>query len=495
MRHMTTTSPWKLEEEPKKYPVLDSTLEVDVAIVGGGIAGITTAYELVKSGKKVALLEQGRIGGGATGWTTAFVTYVTDAYLAELRRTFGAARAALVWRTGRQAIDELERIVSTESIDCDFVRCPAYIYASDEAGLLRLRREEELAKSFGFPTRLEHDSLGFAAPGHLRVEDQAKLHPLKYLAALAERTEELGAHIFENSKVIERSSARPCVVKTAGGEVRAKQVVLATHIPIGDPDLISLRIDAYQTYVLEAEIPSGILPEGLFQDTLKPYHYFRVDRSATHDRLILGGEDHRTGQSDDTEARFSRLEAFLKDLLPGKDIKIVRKWSGEILETIDGLPYIGTTDERTFVSTGFSGTGMTFGVLGAMITRDLVLGKTDAVTKLYRARRFKGLWRMLGRVRNFVSGLVKDRLAHGGLLKNILPDEGAVVTMRGKKVAAYRTPNGEIVKLSPVCTHMGCMVNWNSAGKTWDCPCHGSRFKKDGGVLNGPASKPLEKMK
>lgn len=477
------------------YPTLDAEIEVDVAIVGGGIAGVTTAYELAKAGKKVALIEQDRIGGGMTGLTTAFVTYMTDAYLADLERTFGAERAALVWTSCRQAVDELERIIKTESIDCDFARCPGYTYAPDQAGLERLRREEELAKRFGFPVRLGHDLVGFAALGVLRVEQQAKFQPMKFLLALAERTAALGARIYENSKVISYAGGPVHSVKTSGGAVRAKQVVLATHTPIGDPGFLSLGSAAYQTYVIEAEIPSGLLPEAIFQDTLKPYHYFRVDKAAGHDRIILGGEDHRTGQSDGTEARFTRLESFLQKLLPGKSFKVVKKWSGEVLETIDGLPYIGSAGKGLFVSTGFSGTGMSFGMLSAMITRDLVLGRANAVTKLYGIWRFNALWRMLDRGSNFVTQLVKGWVVKADrVLDDIKPDEGAVVTIRGKNVAAYRTAQGKLLKLSPICTHLGCTVQWNSAGKSWDCPCHGSRFKKDGEVLNGPASAPLKKL-
>ncbi len=491
---MDSISPWKLKSGRRDYPSLQGSLEVDVAIVGGGIAGVTASYELIKAGKTVALLEQDRIGVGATGWTTAFATQVTDAYLAELRKTFGAKQAALAWESSRRAIDEIERIAAAEAIDCDFMRCPAYVYAPDEAGLARLRREEELAKTFGFDVRLGRDSLGFAAKGYIWIEAQAKFHPLKYLAALAERTAALGAHIFEHSKVVSYSGEKTRIVKTVDGEVRAKGVLLATHSPIGDPGGLSLRLDAFQSYVLEAEIPRGALPEGLYQDTLKPYHYFRVDAGAERDRIILGGEDHRTGQGDDTGGRFARLERFLKNLLPDREVRITRAWSGEILETVDGLPYIGRAGEGLYVATGFSGTGITFGTLSGMIVRDLVLGKSDATTKLYRVWRFTGLRRLAKRILDVGVRFIKGRLAGGGALNDIRPGEGAVVTIGGKKVAAYRTPEGGFMKVSPVCTHLGCQVRWNSAGKTWDCPCHGSRFKNDGEVLNGPAVKPLEKI-
>lgn len=494
---MTTSSPWKLSSKRPKYPTLNSTIEVDVAVVGGGIAGITTAYLLAKAGKKVAVLEQGKIADGVTAWTTAFVTAVTDTYLTDLQSMFGAKSASLVLKSGQEAIDELEKIITKEKIECEFSRCTARIYAMDKAGYEKIHHWQKIAKSHGFPAQVDKTSIGFANKGHLRIENQAKFHPVKYVKGLAKRSAMLGVKIFENSKVISVSDESPCVVKTSGGQVRAKQVVLATHSPFGDPDYVSVRIDAYQTYVIEAKIPCGILPEGLYWDTHVPYDYFRVDRFPDHDRIILGGQDHRTGQSDTTtEARFAHLEKFLKRLLPRKKITIVRRWSGEVLETIDGLPYIGKAGKNHYMSTGFSGNGMSFGILSAMINRDLILGKSNAVTKLYRPRRLKGFWNLIGRVCNFTIGLVKGRVSSSSKTLNDIPlDEGAIVTLKGKKTAVYRTPKGKILKLSPVCTHMGCMVQWNSAGKSWDCPCHGSRFKKEGGVMNGPAVKPLKKMK
>ncbi len=491
---MTSTSPWESASERKNYPSLRSALEVDVAIVGGGIAGVTAAYELVKAGRRVALLEQGQIGDGMSGWTTAFVTYVTDADLGELRRTFGDAGASLAWASGRDAADEIGRIIREESIACDFMRCPAYFYAPDGAGQARLGREERLARKFGFQARLTEESLGFTNLGCLRVEEQGKFDPMKYLHALADRAVKHGAQIFEHSKVLGYSSGDPRVLNTAQGEVRARDVLLATYSPIGDPGRLSLRLNPWQTYVLEAEIPRGLLPEALLQDTLRPYHYFRVDRFPTHDRLILGGEDHPTGERTDTAARFARLEKFLHDLLPGQAIKVVRTWSGEILETLDGLPYVGRVGRGLYVATGFSGTGMTFGTLSAMLVRDLILKKPNPAAHLYRPGRLTALPRLFARGWRYLGKFLRDRLRSGGALERLQPGEGAIVELQGKKVAAYRTPEGALIKLSPVCTHLGCLVRWNGAAKTWDCPCHGSRFKKDGDVLNGPAAKPLEKL-
>lgn len=476
------------------FPVLKTSIKVDVAVVGGGIAGVVTAYLLAKAGKKVALLEKDEIASGATNWTTAFATYVTDAPLSNLKRTFGAKRANLAWESGKLAINELERIIKAEKIDCDFMRCPAHIYAPTTDDLQKLHEEYELAKSLGFPVQLKKTSLGFEALGHMDVPNQAKFHAVKFVSSLAERAAKLGVQVYENTCV---TSLSDNILKTTQGEVHAELVVLATHIPFGDPDDISSRITAYQTYVLEAKIPKNILPEAIFWDTEKPYHYFRIDQFSDHDQLIVGGEDHETGKGKDTKMHFFHLETFLKKLLPGTNYTITNKWSGEVLETIDGLPYIGKSlfHKRQLMATGFNGNGMTFGVLSAMINRDLVLGKTTELTKLYNTKRLKGFWNYIERGYNFVAMMIKGKLGKPtSILKDIKPNEGAVVELSGKKVAVYKSTNGTMTKCSATCTHLGCTVQWNSADKSWDCPCHGSRFKKDGAVLNGPATKPLEKI-
>ncbi len=385
-----TTSPWELADDQRPtFPTLNGTHEVDVAIVGGGIAGVTTAYALAVAGKKVALLDQGRLGEGATGWTTAFITWVTDASLHALQETFGPEAAALAWASSRRARQEIERIITVEKIDCDFMVCPVSIFAADAADLEALGVESSLAKGFGFPASLEHASLGFPNPGYLRVEDQGKFHPLKYLTALAKRAADHGALIFENSEVTEVAHDSG-IVKTATGEIHAKHIVLATYQPMGNPEHIATRTTSNLTFVIEAKIPTGIIPEGLYSDTAKPYHYFRIDRFADHDRIILGGEDYKVGQASDAKARFERLKEFLVGLLPaGTAHEVIRQWRGEILEPNDGLPFIGYADaeKKILIATGFSGTGMTFGTLSGMILRDLVLGKEDGTSALYRPTR------------------------------------------------------------------------------------------------------------
>ena len=494
---MNTSSPWESGQNQISFPRLDSTLDVDVAIIGGGITGIVTAYELAKAGKKVALLEQGRLAEGASGWTTAFATYVTDAPFLKLKKTVGAKRATLAWNAGREAIDELERLIKAEKIDCDFMRCPAYVFAKDEQALEQLHREEDAIKESGFRVKMDDAPLGFATPGHMRVDRQAKFHPVKFLTGLAKAAEKHGAHIFENSKMESHAGSSPCVVKTKGGQLRATYVVLATHMPNGNPDLIAERITAYQTYCLEAEIPKGILSEALYWDTELPYHYFRVDAFPDHDRLMIGGEDHKTGQSEDANMHFAQMENFVKQLLPGIEYNISRHWSGEILQTIDELPFVGPThrNKHVLMATGFAGNGMTFGIASALILRDHILGKKNPYANALRTLRFSGFFHYCERGYNYMKELVAGRMSQEKTTVDRIPaGEGAIVNIDGKKVAVFRTPAGKLIKLSPVCTHLKCIVQWNNAEKTWDCPCHGSRFAKDGKVINGPAKKPLEKI-
>ncbi len=387
-----TTSPWELADDQRpNFPILDGTLEVDVAIVGGGIAGISTAYQLTQAGKKVALVEMGRIGEGATGWTTAFVTWVTDASLQHLKDTRGPEAAALAWASSRRARQEIERIIQAEKIDCEFMTCPTFVFASEAGAIEGLRQEADLAKGFGFPASLETASLGFATPGYLRVEDQGKFHAMKYVETLAVRAAAQGALVFENSEVTSVSSDGSGIVKTASGEIRAAHVVIATYLPFGNPAQLASRVSPTLDHVIEARIPKGLLSEALYWDTVNPYHYFRIDRYEDHDRIILGGEGRKAGQpASDSKARFERLQAFLTGLLPaGTPIEIVRQWRGETLEPNDGLPFIGRVEEgkNTYVATGFSGTGMTFGTLSGLILRDLILGKEDETSALYRPTR------------------------------------------------------------------------------------------------------------
>jgi Rieske Fe-S protein len=292
-------------------------------------------------------------------------------------------------------------------------------------------------------------------------------------------------------------------VKANGCTVTCDYLIIATHVPLmGKTGLVSAalfqtKLAPYSSYAVGAKVPKGTLPEALFWDTSDPYYYLRVDRRAGHDYVIFGGEDHKTGQEKDTEARYHKLEMILAQHLARCQVDY--RWSGQVIETNDGLPLIGVTAERQFVATGFAGNGMTFGTLAAMMACEAALGRSNPWQALFDVGRKKligGAWNYLKENLDYPYYLIKDRLtrAEGKSLRSIKKGQGKILKLDGQRLAAYRDPEGKVTTLSPICTHMGCIVHWNQAEATWDCPCHGSRFRATGEVIAGPAETPLEKM-
>ena len=495
---------WRATSRLPKFPKLSKNLKVDVVVIGAGITGVTAAYLLKRAGKKVALLERDLCAQADTGHTTAHLTCVTDLRLYDLAKNFGRDHAQAVWDAGLAAIDVISENVERAKIECEFTRIPGYLHAPidknapDERN--NFQKEAKLANELGFPvTYLESVPL-FHRPG-MRVPNQAKFHPLKYLAGLLARIPGGGSHVFERSEV-EEVTDKPLAAKANGHTIDCGYVVIATHVPlIGKTNLVSAtlfqtKIFPYSSYVVGAKLPKGSLPEASFWDTSDPYYYLRVDARPTHDYAIFGGEDHKTGQEADTESRFVALETKLKSFLPMA--KVNYRWSGQVVETNDGLPLIGEIAEKQFIATGFAGNGMTFGTLSGMMACDAALGRRNPWQKLFDVRRKKvigGAWDYVKENIDYPYYLIKDRLtaSEGQSLRSLKPNEGKILTLDGERVAAYRNPQGQVTKLSAVCTHMGCLVRWNPAETTWDCPCHGSRFKCTGEVLGGPAETPLEK--
>jgi glycine/D-amino acid oxidase-like deaminating enzyme/nitrite reductase/ring-hydroxylating ferredoxin subunit len=491
---MQQTSVWTTNLSAPKYSVLKGDQKTEVAIVGAGITGLTTAYLLAKQKKKVIVIDKGTIVSGESAYTTAFLNYSIDADLYELKKTFDAKKAALVWQSEQAAIDLIEKIVRQEKIDCEFTRCPLYYYAADKEGEKILKKEFKTIQKLGFETKKQSGILRSSLA--LKLENNAKFHPLKYLYTLADRCKKMGVTIYQNTEALDYKHGDNPHVVTKNGLIYANHIVLATHNANNLAFDIHTRIMPYNTYVIAGTCKQGLITEGLYIDTLDPYHYLRIDSlNKNTDRFILGGEDHKTGKSKDTR-QHERLEKYLKHILKHENYTITHQWSGQVISSIDGLPFIGPsiiTPSDTLTATAYGGDGMTFGTLAALLNTDYILSHTNETQKLYSIKRFKGLGNFLKQNAEMVSGLVVDRLkkktkTNSAQLTN---DSGLVLDEKGKKIAVYKDLKGKVKKMSAVCTHLGCIIDWNTQDKTWDCPCHGSRFNKDGTVMVGPAKKPL----
>jgi len=478
--------------------------EVDVLIVGAGITGLTVAYLLAKSGKRVAVVERERVGAGETGNTSAHLTAITDLRLTDLAGRFGRECARLVWDGGTIAIDLIESIVELEGIDCGFARVPGWLcspFFGDEPDE-KLRDDADLARSLEIQASYREVGPLGSGPA-VAFADQAVFHPLRYLAGLAAAAARLGVAIIEHAEVSE-AMQDPLVALVNGESVGCTDLVIATHVPIvgssglAKATLFQTKLYPYSSYVVGGRIDDGAIAPGLYEDTSSPYNYLRVHRDAEGLHAIFGGGDHKTGTVSDTERCFGDVGEKLRKLFPSA--RIDKRWTGQVIETSDGLPFIGENAPHQYVSTGYAGNGLTFGTLGALMIHDAVLGIENPWRELLdparKTLRAKVVANFLSENADYPFHFILDRLRRNrsDTVRTLKPGEGKVLTIGGKPVACHRTDDGELMKVSAVCTHMGCLVRWNVPERTWDCPCHGSRFTPDGLVIGGPAEAALEKM-
>jgi glycine/D-amino acid oxidase-like deaminating enzyme/nitrite reductase/ring-hydroxylating ferredoxin subunit len=502
LKPSATESYWSHTQTLPKFPRLDANRKFDVVVVGAGITGITTAYLLKQAGMTVGVLERGRCAGVDTSHTSAHLTCVTDTRLADLVDSLGQDHARAVWDAGLAAIAEVDEIVRREQIECGFAWVPAYLHVPvngfDDRDEKVLLKEAAVAEALGFDARYVERAPFVGLPA-VEYDGQARLHPRKYLGALLERIDGDGSAIFEETGVDEIET-EPLRVHANGHQVSCDDVVVATHNPIvGTAKMVSAtmlqtKLALYTSYVLAARVERERVPDVLLWDTANPYTYIRLDPKRDDDVVVFGGHDHKTGQVDDTRDCLAQLEADLHNLVP--EAAIEARWSGQVIETTDGLPFIGYMAPHQFAATGYCGNGMTFGTVAAIMARDALTGRRNPWADLFDMQRsglLAGAWDYLKENKDYAYYLIRDRFAgsEGRSLRSVPRNSGKVLTLDGKRVAAYRGPDGTMTVRSAVCTHMGCLVKWNAAETTWDCPCHGSRFKPTGEVLAGPAETPL----
>ncbi|MCA1614352.1 MAG: FAD-dependent oxidoreductase [Acidobacteria bacterium] len=498
-----SVSVWMRTADTPREKKLDHDVDADVVIVGAGIAGLSTAYLLARDGRRVVVLDDGPVAGGETCRTTAHVVNALDDRYHELERLFGREGARLAAESHTAAIDKVEEIVGAEDIDCDWSRLDGYLYAP--AGEPQQELDDELAAArragLAEVELVEHAPVeSFDTGRALRFPRQGQFHILKYLDGLARAFERLGGQIFTGThaaeiKSVDAQNAR--VVTADGHTVTARAAVVATNTPVNDLVAIHTKQAPYRTYVIGARVPTGSVPKILLWDTPDPYHYVRIQELDDADVLIVGGEDHKTGQENDMDERYRRLEEWARERFPSIE-SVEFRWSGQVMEPVDGLAFIGRNPmdaENVFIATGDSGNGMTHGTIAGMLLSDLIAGRENPWAALYDPSR-----KTLGAIGEFakenlnVAAQYTDLATPGDVasVEEIKPGEGAIIRRGLSKVAAYRDDAGALHERSAVCTHLGCVVQWNSGEKTWDCPCHGSRFDcKDGHVVNGPAIKAL----
>jgi glycine/D-amino acid oxidase-like deaminating enzyme/nitrite reductase/ring-hydroxylating ferredoxin subunit len=499
-----TTPYWSTSATFPQFAKLDEDVVADVAVVGSGVTGLTAAYLLAKAGKRVVALERDRCVGTDTGHTSAHLTMVTDTRLTELVKRFGRNHAQAVWDAGLAAIATIDEVIREHTIDAGFEWVDGYLHtAVGDAGEQadRLQEEARLARELGFDAEYVETVPLVEQPG-VRFADQARIHPRSYLAGVANALVALGGRIHEHSAADEFCDD-PRAVKANGHTVTCEDIVIATHNPLvglaglTGATLFQTKLALYTSYVIAGRVARGVMSDALWWDTADPYHYLRVQPHRDHDVVIFGGEDHKTGQQEDTAACYRRLDERLSAIVP--HVEVTHRWSGQVIETPDGLPYIGQSAEHQYAATGYAGNGLTFGTLAGIVIADAILERSNPWAELFdpgRKALTRGLWNYVKENIDYPYYIVRDRFAgaEGQSLRAVKRGQGKIIERNGAKVAAYRDQAGAVTLRSAICTHMGCVVGWNTAERTWDCPCHGSRFRPTGDVISGPAEAPLAEV-
>lgn len=474
----------------------------DVIIVGGGITGLTTGLQLQKAGKFCILLEAQNIGFGTSGGTTAHLNNFFDTPFHEIEKNFGEQGAELTAQAARNALELISRNVREYSIDCEFKEVPGYIFSKTE------EQDKELEKIKKSLTKYKvscNESGSIPVPVTFRqaisVDKQAQFNPVHYIYRLAREFQKAGGMIFQNCRVIDVTSKDDTVTATSTlGKIEARNLVYATHIPPG-VNILHFKCAPYRSYALALTLKGKSYPEAVAYDLDDPYHYYRSQQKDGITYLIAGGEDHKTAHEANTEVRFKNLLAHVSKYFDVDNVAY--RWSSQYFESADGLPYIGHLPGNAaniYTATGFGGNGMIYGTFSALLLSDLICGNKNEFATLFSPARIKPIAEfsaMAKEASDVVSRFIGDRIAVSEIegLNELANGEAKVVKYQDYKVALYKDEAGKIHATNPACPHVSCFVSWNNAEKSWDCPCHGSRFSYDGTLLTGPARKDLEKFK
>lgn len=501
-RDAQSESPWQNITPGKSLQLkaANSDSIYDVIIVGAGITGLTTALLLQKAGKKCLILEAGKIGFGTTGGTSAHLNTFFDATYPEIENDFGKAQSKQVADSGKEAMTLIADLVKEYHIDCDFEYKDGYLFSENEKESKLLQEILEASRRAGIAvTESDANDVPLAFDKAIRFSQQGQFHPMKYLSGLTAAFIKMGGMILEDCFVSDKTESEGLVsIHAAGQSRKARSLVYATHMPPGITSY-SFRCAAYRSYVLAIRLKDNQYPTGLAYDMQEPYHYFRTHHIDGQPYLIVGGEDHKTGH-DDPEQAFVKLEQYVRDHYAVESV--VYKWSSQYYIPVDGLPYIGALTSaggNTYIATGFNGNGMMFGTLSGKIISDQILGVENKYSNLYAPSRLKpvaGFSEFVKENADVAWHFLADRFGTDELEKisELKRGEAKVVEFQGKKLAIYKDDQGKVRALSPVCTHAGCIVNFNAAEQSWDCPCHGGRFDISGKVISGPPQKDLEQF-
>jgi len=473
----------------------------DIIIVGGGITGISTALLLQRSGKKCLLLEAANLGFGTTGGTTAHLNTLLDTPYTTISKNFGKEKAKLVAQAASDAIELIKENIEQYKIDCGFEEADAFLFAQDDKQDKELEDILEASADAGLDIKYSNDiPIPVPFTKAVRVKGQAKFHPLKYVYALATALEKEGGIIIQDCRVTGVEDNETLKVETTKGIFKSKDLVYATHIPPG-VNLVHLRCVPYRSYAMAVTLSDDNYPENLAYDMYDPYHYYRTQKVDGQNYLIAGGKDHKTAHEENTEQCFLKLEAHIRKYFSVDEIAY--KWSSQYFEPADGLPYIGHLPghpKNIYVATGYGGNGMTYSNVAALTLKEILLNEETKYADLFDPNRIKpvaGFTNFIKHNADVAKLFVEKWFSREELqqLVDLAPGEGNVVVYNKHKVALYKDDDGVLHAVNPICTHLKCEVKWNSAERSWDCPCHGARYSYDGKVLTGPTDRDLEAIR